>query len=752
MRWDLLLCSLNIPFVKHNANTLQPFPDLFFFKSAEVPGILDLLRERLPEAVDQIVERAERICQHRFNLLGYEDIDYGEEIDWHVDAVHGKRASLRPWFRIPYLDFDQVGDSKVIWELSRHQHLITLAKAYRLTGEARYAQELLRQWYHWQEQNPYPFGINWASSLEVAFRSLSWLWVWYLLKTCSIVPDRFHADLQRALMLNARHIERYLSTYFSPNTHLLGEGVGLFFIGSLCSGSHSSQRWQKLGWQIVLQEAQHQVRPDGMHFEQSIYYHTYALDFFLHARILAGISGIPVPACLDEKIESMLDVLCAFGGTGSLPQFGDDDGGRVFDPGRNRREHLLDPLATGVVLFGRSDFKAVIQQIREETVWLLGHAGIRRFDQVECQPQTVCSFALPFSGACVMYSEKPTSQQLVIDAGPQGAGLAVHGHADALSLQLTVDGERLLIDPGTFVYSDGDYRNGFRGTGRHNTVQIDGLSQAEPLGPFKWRSLPKVNIDRWITNSTFDLFIGSHDGYKRLIEPVNHCRHVFHLKSHFWLVHDVLEGMGVHQLDLFWHLAEGTLSPVPSGATFVSKKQTELALLFAADKHYSQEIFQDCHSPVYGRLEPSNGIKVSCTAQLPASFATLIVPVGETNCSLGNFLPFEAEHTGVALRAYRYSTPGGLIHYVFFSRAPGKWRLGSWSSDARFLYCSIDNLSGPQHLAFCDGSHIELGARTLFAANSILPQGEWSSEECIDPSLRLDKTDSMSGSIVCQFD
>src|SRR5438094_560444 len=82
--------------------------------------------------------------------------------------------------------------------------------------------------YHWQEQNPYPIGINWASSLEVAFRSLSWLWIANLLNGCDIAAERFSTDLRRALMLNAHHIERFLSTYFSPNTHLLGEGVGLF--------------------------------------------------------------------------------------------------------------------------------------------------------------------------------------------------------------------------------------------------------------------------------------------------------------------------------------------------------------------------------------------------------------------------------------------------------------------------------------------------------------------------------------------
>ena len=68
-----------------------------------------------------------------FDLLGYEAVDYGAEIDWHCDRVHGKRAPRKPWFQMNYLDFAEVGDSKVTWELNRHQHLVTLAKAYRLS-------------------------------------------------------------------------------------------------------------------------------------------------------------------------------------------------------------------------------------------------------------------------------------------------------------------------------------------------------------------------------------------------------------------------------------------------------------------------------------------------------------------------------------------------------------------------------------------------------------------------------------------
>src|SRR5258708_37772758 len=92
-----------------------------------------------------------------------------------------------------------------------------------------------------------------------------------------------------------------------------------------------------------------------MHFEQSTYYHTYALDFFLHARILAHVNGISIPAAFDRTIEKMLEVLSGLASAGPIPRLGDDDGGRVFRPYRNRRGHLADALTTGRRRFNNRD-------------------------------------------------------------------------------------------------------------------------------------------------------------------------------------------------------------------------------------------------------------------------------------------------------------------------------------------------------------------------------------------------------------
>jgi hypothetical protein len=677
----------------------------FFFSATEVPKILELWRQLAPDEVADTIRRAENICAHRFDLLGYEDLDYGRSIDWSLDRVHAKRAPQKPWFKVRFLDFNEVGDVKVTWELNRHQHLVTLAKAFRLTERESFLNEALRQWYDWQEKNPYPIGVNWASTLEVAFRSLSWLWLHHIVAETSIVSTRFRRDLWQALALNGRYIERYLSTYFAPNTHLLGEAVALFFIGILCSDLPSAPRWRRIGWDITLEQAHRQVRADGMHFEQSTYYHVYALDFFLHARILASRNDVSIPQSFDLTLEKMLAVLQAMGRGGAIARLGDDDGGRVFDHRRNRAEHLLDPLATGAVLFQHPALKAAAGGIREETLWLLGPDALARFESVPATSSPRRSAAFEASGIHVLASPKDSGHRITIDAGPLGTGTGGHGHADALSVQIAFNGREWLSDPGTGAYiDDTSDRDRFRATRAHNTLEVDGRSQAEPAGPFSWRELPTVQVERCTAGETFDLFVGSHTGYRRLDQPVVHRRWVFNLKSQFCLIFDEASGPGTHDLCCHWHFAPGLHLHVAGEAIVASDSEGErIAMQVSNSRDWSRAIIDGCHSPAYGRKQSCSVLRFACRTDLPMRLGTLLQPDAQLLAGTAVFKEVRGATQG-NVAAFRYDA-GGSSHHFFLSRET-RWQIGPWSSDAGFVYCGVSESADRYELILCNGTFV----------------------------------------------
>lgn len=697
----------------------------FFLSGDDLLTIPRILREHLPSEVEAIVNEADQICRHRFQLLGYENLDYGPEIDWHFDAVHGKRAPLKAWYKVPFLDFAEVGDHKVIWELNRHQHFVTLAKAWRFTNDDKYVAEITRQFYSCQVANPYPLGINWGSSLEVAFRSLSWLWVRFLLSNCSAIAENFQEDLSKALALNGHYIERYLSIYFSPNTHLLGEAVALFFIGTLCPHISSSGKWRKNGWEIILQEAERQVRPDGIYFEQSLYYHVYALDFFLHARILAMRNGVQVPDDFDHVLNKMLDVVAALSQAGAIDSFGDDDGGRVFNPRRNRCEHLTDPLALGAILYGRDDLKhrAVLT---EEAVWLFGEraiSGLCRQNVSILEPQTA---AFKAGGIYVMADSAPYPVEMVIDAGPQGIGHSGHGHADALSIRLSINGQRFLTDPGTFCYMCED-RDKFRGTGAHNTLRVDEVDQAVPEGPFAWSSLPEVRAERWIAGSTFTLFAGSHTGYSRLVDPVIHRRVIFYLHGNFWLIRDIVDGQESHQLETSWHFAsniqlqkDGDVFIAESLQSVANYNSVRMKLVPVAGPQWEGTISSEFVSPAYGVRQPAPVIRMNLNIRLPAEHAVIIQPLldGPTQSSKLANLGLEG-----AVHAYRYDE-SDIAHWMIFSDGEQPWTVGQWSSDAKFLYFQVRQRQ-LRHLIFSDGTFLKRNESFLIQSHQKLERLEW---------------------------
>lgn len=734
-RWDLLGHLVGRSFEPVPNRRFPRTSDAkFFFSSNDISGIAAALRKSMPNECAGIVEYAEQVCRGEFDLLGFKKLSFGSPINWHLDPVRGKCAPGRIWYRVPYMNPEETGDSKVIWELNRHQHLVTLAKAHCLTGESRFVQEIYCQWDAWHRDNPYPVGINWASSLEVGFRALSWLWTWHLLKDTAVHASDFKQRLWRSLAVHGRHIELYLSTYSSPNTHLLGEVVALFFLGLLCPELDRSSIWKATAWRFIEQESKRQVLADGMHFEQSTYYHVYALDFLLHARLLAARNGMEISADFDDALVRMLDWLGLVGQCRALPHFGDDDGGRVFDGRRNRGEHLLDPLSTGAILFRRSDWKAVAGALREETLWLLGSQAVADYENLKGVVAKVRSQEFADSGTYVMTEDDGARQQLTVDAGRQGAFSSGHGHADALSVHLSINGREWLVDPGTYSYLPGaGNREAFRGTAAHNTLLVDRVDQAISTGPFSWKALPEVVATSLASTGKFEFWEGQHSGYRRLPNPVLHKRSVFHLRSGFWFFHDRVLGQGPHHLEVAWHFGpEIALKKQATDGCFVADPEgIELALLTAGEG--SGRVEQGWYSPVYGSEQQVLLFRYSQNSTAPSAIATVILPEPEKFGKLGTLAKVGADCEQSDAHSYRYIAQG-KTHQLVFADGAKPWQIGPLASDARLLYCCF--LDGGQLCRFflSSGTFFRFGGKLLFEAPQTAAAYEWEGEARSDLS------------------
>ena len=620
---DALLALLTIgnespaSFREHFRDRSQP---QFFEGLSEPEATLTVLRERWPASSEKIVERADRITEGVFDLLGFKELKFGDPIDWHLDPISKLRSPLVHWSRIDELNPSVGGDQKIVRELSRHQYFVTLGQAYWLTGDERYAQTFASHLASWMDQNPPKLGTHWGSSLELAFRSISWLWAFYFFKDSAALSAELFIRALKFLNLSARHIETFLSTYFSPNTHLTGEALGLYYLGTLLPEFREAHRWKETGRQILLEQVERHVRSDGVYFEQSSYYHRYTVDFYTHFLVLSRINKDELPAVISTKLEALLDHLMYITRPdGTTPLFGDDDGGRLLFFEDSDANDFGAALSNGAALFQRPDYKFVAREVCRETLWLFGANEVAKLDDLKSVEPAQGSLAFPESGFYVLRdSWSRDANYLLFDCGAHGILNCGHSHSDALSFELSANGRTLLVDPGTYTYTGSkELRDWFRSTAAHNTVTVDDEQSSVVAGPFSWQSIAQSGCSNWISHDRFDFVVGTHDGYQRLPDPVEHIRSILFLKNDYWIVQDRLPAHGNHRAKLHFHFESGVAPELSEGRL----EESGFEIQVFGGGHWEREDGWVSHC--YGSKEPA----ASFTYATPSpDIATFLLP------------------------------------------------------------------------------------------------------------------------------
>lgn len=581
---------------------------VFPWQKDEWDQLAGFYRAVWPDEEPSLLRAADDSCRHRFSVFS-QPVAFEREIDWHYDPVAQKSAPLRYWTQIPYWQADVAPGVKYIWELNRHQHFVTLAQAYALSGDRRFAVELFGQWQHWLQANPYGWGINWCSSLEAGLRLISWTWALQIAKASSYLTPLFYCHLLQSVEQHADYIAGHLSRYSSANNHLLGEAVGLIYAGSYFEHLRRAGEWREIGFTVFFAEFLRQVHPDGVSREQSTQYQLYVFYYGLLALMAADHTGRPVAQEFRQRLVKMAEFVQALlDESGELPGIGDEDGGQVLLLSKSGPP-ALRMLSTAAVAFERNDLK--LGALHPEAVWL---AGLERSNgwrnKQPAATQRKHAF-YPDGGYVILHRTlNNCRQRLILDAGPLGLDrMAAHGHADALSLVLSAAGRPVLIDSGTFSYRcDPGWREYFRSTRAHNTIEIDDQSQSEIVGPFQWghRANPRFIKVRLAQEPL--LITAEQDGFRRL--NVLHERRL-EQKGARWLVTDTLRGRGKHQVLLTWHLAPGTTQRL-SGEKFLwSCPGLSMTLMVRASAAFDSRIQQGALDPIQGWHSTAYGAKNS---------------------------------------------------------------------------------------------------------------------------------------------
>jgi hypothetical protein len=545
----------------------------------------ELQRTLFPNETAALCEQAETTLKaRRWELMGYGEKDFGErDAGWLRDPLSGADWPL-DYHADVKVRRDDGSDVRVLWEVNRLAHLLTLGRAYALTNDERFALEFFAEVESWRRSNPVGRGPNWMCAMEVALRAMNLIGAFELFRRSPHLDEERLQTLLAIFDNHGAHIRRNLEfSYITTSNHYLSDVVGLLWLGLMLPELEDARAWREFGLREMLREMEKQVLEDGADVEASTGYHRFVIELFLYSFILCRANAIEIEERYWRRLHAMLDYVRAYvRPDGRAPLIGDTDSGQVMPLRRRTADDHAYVLSVGAAAFNEPRFKASAGNMTEELLWILGAEGVRGYRDLTPLRRAVESQAFHDAGTYILRDEELYLLFNASDSGLDGRGS--HGHNDALSVEISACGVPFVVDPGTYVYSaDRHARHLFRSTAYHSTVEVDGVEQntmTEEL-PFVIGNEARPRVLRWESGPARDIVIAEHNGYRRLTSPVTHRRAVeFDKKERYWTIEDSLTGEGEHVFRFSFHLAVGLETSVGADGIVQACDKIKRARLF----------------------------------------------------------------------------------------------------------------------------------------------------------------------------
>lgn len=352
----------------------------------------------------------------------------------------------------------------------------------------------------WVEENP-PAGGNGWEPYPASLRIVNWV-AW------ALAGNELDAAVLRSLSVQVRVLGATLEYHLLGN-HLLANAKALVFAGCFFGGDEADG-WLRAGLGLLDAQLAEQILDDGGHFELSPMYHAIILEDVLDLIQLGALfptqMGGRGPQWRELATRMLAWLEAMSHPDGEISFFND----AAFGIARTYSE--LSAYGAG---FGVMPADAASAACRLST------SGYAR---LQSGP-----FAVIFDAA---------------EIGP--SYLPGHGHADVLSLEVSLDGRRLLTNGGTSTYDVGPVRAGERSTSAHATLEIDGCDSSEVWSSFRvGRRARPFDVAAAEEASGIFSAVASHDGYLWLSGAPVHRRRV-EVSSTALAIQDSVTGGGNH--------------------------------------------------------------------------------------------------------------------------------------------------------------------------------------------------------------
>jgi hypothetical protein len=512
----------------------------------------------VPWADRSVLTEADELLRGRANYFSVHAHDIGNPPDWFLNPFQNKRhpQPTRHWSEIG--DFSaEVGDIKIVWEISRFSWAPVLARAWRISGDTRYLSALRLWMQDWWRCNPPNTGPNWMCGQETSIRLINAL----LALRLAGLEKNVGSGLEAFVEAHCRRVD-FTTVYAiaQDNNHATSEAAGLF-VGGTWLARHGQgdrklrgQRWAEKGRKLLDSRVRRLVLPDGSFSQHSLTYHRVLLDTLSVAEAWRRYMGeapfaedfYTRAAAATRWLGAMIDPT-----SGDGPNLGANDGSHPYRLDASAYRDFRPCLQLASLLFIRST-ALKSGPWDESAAWL----GVPAEEPTRSWLNDLSSAVFPDGGYVVM--RNGTGVRVLLRAPTARFRPA---HADALHLDLWWRGKNLLRDGGTYSYAEGEaVAKASCSVVGHNTEQFDGHDQMPRLGRFLYGAWVRVvGMPAITTSADVQSWAGSYTD----VWGAQHKRTVT-LRGNALTVLDQVQGFK-RKAVLRWRLAPGSWSQNETG-------------------------------------------------------------------------------------------------------------------------------------------------------------------------------------------
>lgn len=567
--------------------------------------VIDVVRNG--NELNTIIGAAEKTCSHIFDLLGAGDVNLNP-INWNKEIKTGYEWPLGVYYTKLRALTPKGSDIKMPWELSRCHHLLWLGEAYIITDNKKYAKEIVDEINNWLDNNPLMYTVNWTCAMDVAIRSINWMYALLFIEKSKYFDDTFAEKVYRSLYQHLFFISNNLERCIPySNNHYVSNIVGLLYLGAFFSANSRGRKALKFAQKEYLKEILVEVLPSGINYEKSVSYHRLMTELLVYSRCMLVRIGENIPKEVEERLMKMLEYIGYYSVSDGSPLVGDNDDGRLlpFVP-RDFKNHTYlinnDSLEWNII---NSDIKPITTQTNFSQSQVFTDANVAVLKRNKGYVFVSCSPRWKFDKATNKF-------------------VGTHLHNDLLSFVYCDDGKEIIVDPGAFCYtSDMERRNEFRSARKHNTIIVDGEEQnflekksafgmkynscAEPLILFEY-------VDCVSCKGEYKTFEGN----------LLHQR-TYNLYDKCLEINDMLTKHGKgHSVYISFHFANGVKVCLEDKYLNLEVCGMRYQMYIVSQKPLAFSLKDDTISPSFGVLKKSKTLIVEFTFDEEAECVTMI--------------------------------------------------------------------------------------------------------------------------------